>query len=601
MLCESEVSLLTPASEARRTSLTRCSSMSSSRGSGPKRASKLAKDIEHTTSELQGELDRNACLEHRLETLHVRGKQLEVALLHEAELGAERLAKLEAEMHGTAEEIQILMERVEFAGAEKNLMDGREQPWENGEQSEGIRNTDGPGAVLEQCRMDWSGGDSERVTLEEASRTTSSFPATPSPVSVAASPPDVSNSLPSWPAGVQGQDPILVVMTLNLQYLASFPKDMEAGVKRLLQLTSAPPVPDVICVQEGVEGLTVELFKRIGYRRLATSASQANSVGQMTYGEKSALSAIEEAHRDELLVNELFVPVGNCSQWIAVRHGVERISSELQLDDGHGRAAPLAKRSVVWAMFQHRSRPGSPSAFVLNTQLTGSRFEDQFFATQLAQERRRQPEQIIELFHYMADPGDFAVLVGDFNSTTEDEAQEPVSSYYASSVRFCSEVLACAASRGCITDDLEAEFMMYMVSPFETLRRRGWTLAYPQAYVGATSANGHLVDHMATNQRVPVHVTKLITTNQQASASSSPETDLPLSDHNGVKAAFDLGHLWCGLDIGQEPKKEQKAACATATQGPVMQPAAHCIEAVNAVKNCTVAGTDMTELHSRLR
>ncbi|CAE7342698.1 HIR3 [Symbiodinium natans] len=65
----------------------------------------------------------------------------------------------------------------------------------------------------------------------------------------------------------------LVVMTLNLQYLASFPQDPTLARRRLVEITSAAPRPDVICVQEGLEG--IDLFGQVGYSKLISSAVKA--------------------------------------------------------------------------------------------------------------------------------------------------------------------------------------------------------------------------------------------------------------------------------------------------------------------------------------
>ena len=46
--------------------------------------------------------------------------------------------------------------------------------------------------------------------------------------------------------------PHLTVMTFNVQYFASYPKDEDAAGARLREVTEGPDAPDIICVQERV-------------------------------------------------------------------------------------------------------------------------------------------------------------------------------------------------------------------------------------------------------------------------------------------------------------------------------------------------------------
>ena len=66
------------------------------------------------------------------------------------------------------------------------------------------------------------------------------------------------------------------------------------------------------------------------------------------------------------------------------------------------------------------------------------------------------------------------------------------------------------------------------------------TMAYSPLEVGATSAFGQTVDHVAMSRSCPTRVEKYFTTNQRF-GSGPPDTDLPLTDHNAVKVTIALG------------------------------------------------------------
>lgn len=336
----------------------------------------------------------------------------------------------------------------------------------------------------------------------------------------------------------------LGVMTLNMQYYASYPKDKAAGARRLREITGTTavgPPSDVICVQEGLEGHD-ELgpSTNFAYRKLLSSGMFAQSITDMVYTDEAAMSTVEEEARGKLLVNEIYLRQDGA--WEAVDSGVEQVSSDLQLDggDGTGRVSgPLAVRSVVWVKLRPKAGPISgPFVFVLCTHLSGGRFEDQFYAQQLAKERSVQPQRAVGVFQWLAGPGDFCVLVGDFNATAEYAPDGVMHKYFTSSIENSEGVLKDLKTAGLERDVWEKRFADYMTAPFQALEECGWHMAYNETQVGATSGFGHLIDHMAMSCAVPVEVERLITTNQKFGAPK--ETDTPISDHNAVKARFRL-------------------------------------------------------------
>lgn len=328
----------------------------------------------------------------------------------------------------------------------------------------------------------------------------------------------------------------LVVLTINLQYFASWPSDEVAARQRLLQIVSAEPQPDVVCVQEGLHGRDVLL--QVGYRRLVSSAAEAQSVRAMVYDHKVTLDAISERARDELLVNELYVRDANLA-WEVVDHGVVRTSSKLSLVGGENVSGPLAARSVVWARFRPRGCPDVPAAIVLNTHISGGRFEDQFFVQQLAEERRLQVDRALDVFEQVRGPKDLGILVGDFNATTDDRAAGPVGGYFRSAIRSSVRVQEDARAARIGDGDLEAKFRDYMAAPFEALERHSWKLAYSQDEVGPTSAFGHCVDYMAMSRLVQARANVFETTRQRFGG-GEPDTGLQLTDHNAVKVVFSV-------------------------------------------------------------
>lgn len=328
----------------------------------------------------------------------------------------------------------------------------------------------------------------------------------------------------------------LVVMTLNLHHLLSFPSDERLGRTRLREITSALPPPDVVCVQEGLEGS--DLLSQIGYTKLISSAVKAQPVREMLYGHPGAVAAVPASPREKLSVNELYIRAQG-TEWEVVETGVEQVSSDLMLSGGDaGVSGPLAVRSVVWARLRPKSSPEGPFIMVLNTQISGGGFEDQFFVRQLAQERHLQIQRILELFDGRASESDLGILVADLQAPPMDTPGEPLHSYFESAITNSGRAREDANTANLRSkEDLEQRFTEYMLAPFAVLKERHWTLAYSQAKVGATSDLGFLADHMATSREVSVSAERVITANQRDEAVPRA-TDVPLSNHNAVKSVF---------------------------------------------------------------
>lgn len=68
---------------------------------------------------------------------------------------------------------------------------------------------------------------------------------------------------------------------------------------------------------------------------------------------------------------------------------------------------------------------------------------------------------------------------------------------------------------------------------------KGWHFAYDQETVGATSAFGHLIDHVATSAPLEQERRPEVRflTNQKFGG-KPPDTDLVVTDHNAVQVAF---------------------------------------------------------------
>jgi len=329
----------------------------------------------------------------------------------------------------------------------------------------------------------------------------------------------------------------LVVMTLNLHCLADFPEDEEVGKMRVREIVSMSPQPDVICVQEGLEGVNV--FGAAGYVKLISSEAKAQTAREMVYDDPVGLEAVPVASHGRLVVNELYMRYQG-TEWEVVETGVEQISSDVVLGRaGTGVSGPIAVRSAAWVRLRSRLAQEGPFALVINTQITGGPFEDQFFVGQLAEERRLQSERLLEVFSLRGSEGDLGIIVGDFRAAAEDAADGYVHNYFETCIRNMGRVRDDAASTNAPIEDLEPRLRDYMHSPFATLRKNGWKLAYSHANIGATSQSGILVDHMAISRDVPVLAEVVPTTNPRG-PSAKAVTHTPISDHNAVKASFSI-------------------------------------------------------------
>jgi len=301
----------------------------------------------------------------------------------------------------------------------------------------------------------------------------------------------------------------LVVMTMNLQYYASYPKDQELARRELRKIVDTKPLPDVICVQEGIQDINV--LSQVGYSLLVSSSECAQPLHQMHYNDPDLLASTPEELVERLLVNELYVRVDG-SEWEAVDTGTERTSSDVSIPtvdlQARTQMEPLAVRSVVWGKLRHRRHRDGPFVYVFNTQLTGGCIEDRSSINFLEEERHLQVQRIVHFFNGRAATDDLAVLAGDFGAPMP------------------------AGARG------KKEVQR---SAFDALTSSAWDLAYTQAEAGPTSDCGQLIDYMAMSRHVPVSMKVFATTNLK-DGGHPPATEVPLSDHNFVKVTFSIRH-----------------------------------------------------------
>eukprot|EP00928_Gymnodinium_smaydae_P001404 TRINITY_DN10520_c0_g1_i3.p1 TRINITY_DN10520_c0_g1~~TRINITY_DN10520_c0_g1_i3.p1 ORF type:complete len:536 (-),score=68.56 TRINITY_DN10520_c0_g1_i3:417-1976(-) len=330
----------------------------------------------------------------------------------------------------------------------------------------------------------------------------------------------------------------LVVMTLNFQYFASYPSDLVAARARLSEVLSGHQPPDIICVQEGIASRDV--LRDVGFDLCVCAGrdGHAESVYNMVYGDEFTLKGCDASLHNELLCNQLYMRRG--SRWEVLGRGSMQISSDLQLAGGGGRLeGKLAIRSMVWTKLCRRGTTG-PCAYVMCTHITGGRFEDQYFVQQLAEERRLQPDRIIEFFNHRENPSadDVGIIVGDFNATTVYSPTGAMHGYFQAGIASSAGVRADAAEIGLEGEgQIEELFKTYMISPFTSISSHGWTFAYDRQHVGYTSGFGHCIDHMAMSRSIQVKSAKVIyLTNQKFG--TKKDTDLILTDHNSVKAVF---------------------------------------------------------------
>mmetsp|Transcript_71159 Transcript_71159/g.231141 ORF Transcript_71159/g.231141 Transcript_71159/m.231141 type:complete len:1604 (-) Transcript_71159:138-4949(-) len=353
---------------------------------------------------------------------------------------------------------------------------------------------------------------SQRMPLEMASLAGSTFPK--SLMHLLA---------PSW-----HRKGTLVVLTINMQYYVGLPQDVHKYKAQLSKLLSAHPPPDVICVQEGLEGR--DELSEFGFRRLPIPCvGSACSLSGSVYRDKASLEGVCAEDRDRLLVNELYIRAEGC-KWEPVDYGVKRLFSDAVLP-----SQKLVPRHVVWAKLRWKDTAGGRSVYILNTHVSGGRFEDRHFQ-RLSRVRFLQTMGAMEVFDEKSSKGDLGILVGDFNATTPDKADKLVQSYFEQFIKYLPQVDTDMDELGLDEEHLEERFSGYMSSPFKAMSEHGWSLAFRQSEVGASSRFGHLVDHMAVSQAVPTDVPEVFFTTNQVDA--PPDTDVPMTDHNAIKVSF---------------------------------------------------------------
>ena len=341
-------------------------------------------------------------------------------------------------------------------------------------------------------------------------------------------------------------DPLLLqplrVMTVNMQFYASFPTDAQKGKQSLQERFGQTHRPDVICMQEGLTG--TDVLKDLGYDLVICAGTQgvAQSVGEMMYHDQEALKFCRKDQSHKLLCNQVYIRKD--SQWKVEDFGVEQISSALELAGGGGRkTGQLAVRSMCWLMLG-KTDSSRPAVCVMCTHLSGGRFEDQYFVQQLAQERYSQIARCIEFFHKrqrQKQDDVVGILVGDFNATEAYAVNGPMKAYFKSAITKSQSVWLDAKYDAVETEEaLEEKFKRYMVSPFEALQNSGWPLVYDEKAVGATSVFGHLIDYMAVSRDVVIdEARRVILTNQKVEGEPT-DTKEPITDHNAVVATFGI-------------------------------------------------------------
>lgn len=272
----------------------------------------------------------------------------------------------------------------------------------------------------------------------------------------------------------------LVVLGLSLRHVSAAPITGEASRQRLARLLSHGQHPDVLCVQEGIEGC--KLLEEAGYTKVISSAVKAQTVREMLYSNNEALQAIPTTSTEKLLVNELYT-CGAESDWQVDETGVEQISSDMALSGSNTAEGSLAARSVVWARLRPRTSPEGPFVVVLNAQLTGGHLEDQFFLQDLAVERQRQVERILDLFDNRAQGGDLGLLFGVQaalapTNTQVGYLQDTLACYFDEHVLRSNKVQEDAnTTKVRSAEDLRQRFFEYAHGgPSKTLATRDWQL-----------------------------------------------------------------------------------------------------------------------------
>merc|ERR1740123_1360684 len=113
-------------------------------------------------------------------------------------------------------------------------------------------------------------------------------------------------------------------MTLNFQYFASYPKDLQAAQEKLSQILSEPSSPDVICVQQGLAGRDVLCESGFKLCVCAARCGFAQSVCDMVYGDVPRLKACDPQIHNELLCNQIYIRAK--SDWAILDQGATKTS-----------------------------------------------------------------------------------------------------------------------------------------------------------------------------------------------------------------------------------------------------------------------------------
>ena len=296
----------------------------------------------------------------------------------------------------------------------------------------------------------------------------------------------------------------LSIMSVNIQFCASFPTDQQKRKQSLQERFGQTHLPDVICMQKGMVGM--EEMKDMGYQLVICAGTQgvAQSVDEMIYHDQEALETCRRDQSHKPLCNQVYMRTD--SKWKVEASGVEQISSALELAGGGGRKTGwLAVRSMCWLVLS-RHDSSKPAVCVMYSHLSGGRLEDQYFVQQLERERYSQIERCIVFYHTMRRRKQnvaLGILVGDFNATRTYTVDDPMKAYFKSAITTSQGVWLDARSHHVETEEaLEHKFERYIVSPFEALNDWNWLLPYDEEEDEATSVFGHPVDYMAVSSGV---------------------------------------------------------------------------------------------------
>lgn len=307
------------------------------------------------------------------------------------------------------------------------------------------------------------------------------------------------------------EDHSLVVAAINSQCMAGRSQDSATELWDRRRVLASSPPPDVICVQEGFEG--VSLVDKLSYHRIASSSSHAKPYREMVYSDMAALCNMDEACHDRLVVHEIYLRTDN--DWAVVDAGATQISSDVLLKNGieprseqdvsATTSRPLSVRSLVWAKFRNRHKVSGPHVVVLSARLTGGSFEDGFFSSELVDERCVQVERILDLYNIHAAKDDVGILVGDFGTTLND-AQFLSASTFSATPELENRARCRVAAPGSPPEELKHCFKRYKSAPIDVLQAHDWQLAHCQPQVPSVPGLRPCSIHLATSRPVAVRM-----------------------------------------------------------------------------------------------